>query len=72
MAKLDRDAHLDRYRDMRATLGDDIQGYALVAIDASGEVYWGANFSNEPRAQREIERWLEVMLYDVRQLTAKS
>lgn len=68
----DPEKHSERYRDMRAALGDDIQGYALVAVDAKGEAYWGANFSQEPRTQREIGRWLKVMLHDVHQLTAKS
>jgi hypothetical protein len=72
MAKLSRDEHLKRFHELTAPLGGDIQGYALVAIDANGEAFWGANFSHEPKIQREIGRWLKVMLHDVHRLAPKS
>lgn len=46
--------HLDRWQVARdafkAATGRNIQAYALVAVDSTGEVYYGANYGDHTKA----------------------
>jgi hypothetical protein len=57
------DKHLDRWRAAKeafsAQTGREIQAYALVMIDTTGEVHWGGDYSSDAVAQRELLRKLE-------------
>ena len=68
------EAYLAKYKDIRAAMVDacdrteaDITSFALIAVDADGEVYWGANYGGPEAARKAIIRWASVIKSDVQQ-----
>lgn len=59
------DKHLERWRAAKAAFlgatGREVQAFALIAIDETGEVYWGADYPDDPMMQRELLRKLDYM-----------
>jgi hypothetical protein len=70
------DKHLDRWKAARdafkAATGRDIEAYALVAVDSTGEVYYGANFSHNESHRRAILPKLAALFGDLKSLTKKT
>ena len=54
------------------TIDREVVGYALVAVDAAGDVYYGADYSHDPQAQAAIEKWLKVMTKNCGELIKKG
>jgi hypothetical protein len=61
--------HVDRFCALRGALANEgraVKGYALVACDDQGEVYWGADWMclSEEESQQLVAR-LRVIVHDI-------
>jgi hypothetical protein len=65
--------HLDRWEVARnafkAATGRDIEAYALVLVDSTGEVYYGGNFAGHHKA---LLLRLSAMTGDLKAIMAKA
>ncbi len=48
-------------------IGREVSGYALVAIDSTGEVYWGGQFPKTTKECARLIHWLKVIEKDCHQ-----
>ena len=68
--------HIDRWRiakeAFKAQTGREIEAFALVMIDNTGELHWGANYSSNPIAQRELLKKLEHLRSELRRFMKET
>jgi hypothetical protein len=64
------DEHLKTYGRMTSAIKRaGMKGYALVAVDTKGEVFWGGDFRHQPEA---LLRHLRQIQHDIQQYMKSS